>query len=121
MWLIAGWVALILGIIGIALPVMPTVPFLILAAFCFEKGAPKLHRWLVAHPRLGPPIVDWQKHRVISLKAKIISLSCMSGSLGYLWLFREAPFFLKVLTTLIMTSVGVYILTRKSKREQNHV
>ena len=66
-----------LGAVGAFLPVVPTVPFLILAAFFFSKGSPRLHRWLRARPLVGPVIVDWEDHRVIRPKAKLISSGAM--------------------------------------------
>jgi uncharacterized membrane protein YbaN (DUF454 family) len=90
-WNIGGLASLALGVLGIALPVLPTVPFLILAAFCFARGSDRLHDWLVQHPRLGPPIRDWQEKRAISRKAKwLASLSmaavfALSLALGFRW------------------------------------
>ncbi|MCP1197997.1 YbaN family protein [Notoacmeibacter sp. MSK16QG-6] len=70
LWTLAGLLALILGVAGIAVPLLPTVPFLILAAFCFARSSPRLHDWLVGHPRFGPPIADWRREGAISLRAK---------------------------------------------------
>ncbi|MFT6911423.1 MAG: uncharacterized membrane protein YbaN (DUF454 family) [Paracoccaceae bacterium] len=67
---IAGVMALTCGTLGIILPLVPTVPFLILAAFCFAKSSPQLHNWLVEHPLLGPPIQDWRDRGAISLRGK---------------------------------------------------
>lgn len=70
LWAIFGALALMLGIIGIALPLLPTVPFLLLAAFCFARSSVRLHSWLVDHPRLGPPIADWRNRGAIGRSAK---------------------------------------------------
>ncbi|WP_114390367.1 YbaN family protein [Notoacmeibacter marinus] len=69
-WRCAGLLALAFGLVGVVLPLLPTVPFLILAAFCFARSSPRLHDWLVAHPRFGPPIADWRREGAISLRAK---------------------------------------------------
>ena len=61
----AGWISLALGLIGILLPVLPTTPFVILAAFLFSKGSPRLHGWLVSRPYLGRLVLDWERHGVI--------------------------------------------------------
>lgn len=119
MWLAAGWVAFSLGIIGLALPVMPTVPFLLLAAYCFEKGSPRLHGWLMNHPRFGPPIEDWQRHRVIRWPAKILAVACMSGSLAYVWIYRDVAVIMKVSIGAIMFVAAIYIVTRKSERDSD--
>jgi uncharacterized membrane protein YbaN (DUF454 family) len=69
-WLGAGWLCLALALIGIALPLVPTTPFLLLAAFAFARGSRDLHVWLINHPRFGPPIEQWRLHRAISRRAK---------------------------------------------------
>jgi uncharacterized membrane protein YbaN (DUF454 family) len=55
------------------LPLLPTTPFLLLAAFCFARSSQRLHDWLVSHPTLGPPIADWQRERSIRRPAKILA------------------------------------------------
>lgn len=69
-WASCGLLSLCLGIIGILLPLLPTVPFLLLAAFCFARSSPALHKWLIEHPTLGPPIMDWQATGSIRRSAK---------------------------------------------------
>ena len=70
-WLILGLVSLTLGGIGIFLPLLPTVPFMLLAAFFFSKSSERLHNWLVTHPVFGPFIEDWQRNKSISKRVKI--------------------------------------------------
>ncbi len=70
LYLIAGCTALALGVIGIPLPLLPTVPFLILAAFCFARSSPRLENWIITHPQYGPPIVAWRENGIVSRKAK---------------------------------------------------
>ena len=64
-WLVAGLLALATGFVGILLPLLPTVPLMILAAFCFGKSSQRLHDWLVGHPTYGPHIRDWRARRAI--------------------------------------------------------
>ncbi|CUK09490.1 YbaN family protein [Shimia thalassica] len=70
LWALFGLLALALGTIGIVAPLLPTVPFLLLAAFCFSKSSERLHNWLLSHPTFGPPIADWNERGAISLAAK---------------------------------------------------
>ncbi len=65
-----GWSAVALGFIGIFLPILPTTPFLILAASCFAKSSDRFHRWLLQSPCFGPIILDWQTHRRVRATTK---------------------------------------------------
>ncbi len=70
-WLSIGILSLVLGFIGIALPILPTVPFLLLSAFAFSRSSPRLHTWLLNHSTFGPPIHDWQERGAISRRTKL--------------------------------------------------
>lgn len=70
LWAIGGGLCVALATIGVVLPLLPTVPFLLLAAFCFARSSENLHNWLINHDKFGPPIEDWNRHGAISLRAK---------------------------------------------------
>jgi uncharacterized membrane protein YbaN (DUF454 family) len=72
-WVILGLISMAIGLIGIVLPLVPTVPLMILAAFFFAKSSERLHNWLITHPQFGPSIVDWQEHGAIHPKGKKIA------------------------------------------------
>jgi uncharacterized protein len=80
-WLVSGLVAMALGLVGIVLPLLPTTPFLLLAAFCFARSSPALHDWIIHHPRLGPPLRDWRHHGAISRRAKIAAIAMLAFAL----------------------------------------
>ena len=63
LWLSAGLVALLLGVVGIFLPLLPTTPFVLLAAACFSRGSTRCERWLLSHRTFGPMVRDWRRHR----------------------------------------------------------
>lgn len=78
-WLISGLLAVGLGLLGVVLPLLPTVPFMLLATFCFARSSERLHQWLVLHPTFGPPIRDWHERGAISLKAKRLATVMVGG------------------------------------------
>lgn len=93
LWVALGVISLVLGVIGIFLPLLPTTPFVLLAAACFARGSRRFHTWLVSHPRFGPTILDWQKHRAIPWRAKVFALSTMWVSMGTTaWFLRARPY-----------------------------
>lgn len=91
LYLLGGYSSLILGVIGVVLPIMPTVPFLILAAWCFGKSNPAFERRLLAHPRYGHHIRLWREKRAIARIGKIgASAAFTASAIVSLW-FMPAP------------------------------
>lgn len=80
-----GLIALGLGVAGLFLPLLPTVPFLVLAVWCFTRSSPRLERWVLEHPRLGPPVHAWREHGVVSLPAKLLATVWLSASTAVAW------------------------------------
>lgn len=78
LWWLAAWLAFVLGLIGVALPGLPTVPFMLLAAFCATRGSPRLRAWLLRHPQFGPFIRDWEREGAVSLRAKRMATLMMA-------------------------------------------
>ena len=76
---------LALAIVGIVLPGLPTVPFLLLAAWFSAKGSQRLHRWLYAHPVFGRLLSDWETHKAISRKSKVLAVLMLSLSWGLMY------------------------------------
>src|SRR6056297_1812215 len=80
LWATLGLLCVGLGMLGVVLPLLPTVPFMLLAAFCFARGSERVHDWLVTHPRFGPAIQDWSEHRAISRDAKRWAMAAIGAS-----------------------------------------
>ena len=107
LWLLAGGVALVLGIVGAFVPVLPTVPFLLLAALCFSHGCERCERWLLEHPRFGPPLVAWREQRAVSRRAKLwATLSMAAGSAIAWWLVPGWP---RWLPAMVCVAVGGWL------------
>lgn len=87
LWWLLAWLALMLGVIGIVVPGLPTTPLVLLAAFAAARGSPRLEAWLKAHPRFGPLIRDWQAHGAVSRKAKWTATIAMVVCAVILWAF----------------------------------
>ena len=84
-WLL-GAVSLAVGIVGIVLPLLPTTPFVLLAAACWAKASPRFHRWLHRHRYFGPMIQNWEEKRAVPRRAKYLAFSMMAAScLIVLW------------------------------------
>lgn len=110
-WVIAGALCLALGTIGIFLPLLPTVPFLLAAGFFFGKSSERLHRWLLAHPVLGPPIHDWNEHRAISRRAKWLTSMSIAAAL-IMSLVLRIPGEIIAVQVLTLVGVSIFVWTR---------
>lgn len=107
--LFVGWLSVVLGVIGIFLPVMPTTPFLLLAAACFMKTSPKFYHWLVEHPKLGKYVVYYLDGKGIPMKAKIYTILLIAISMT-VTSFIVPVTAVKIALPLIGVLVALYIL-----------
>lgn len=114
LFLAAGGLFVALGFIGIFLPVLPTTPFLIVAAACFARSSPRLENWLLDHPRFGPLLRQWRERGAIPRKAKLMSLvGCSVGFL--LFLIGHEPGPIMTIAVALLMLVGVtYVFSRPS-------
>lgn len=88
---VLGLLFVAISAVGAVLPILPTTPFLLLAAWAFARGNRRLARWLEDHPRFGPLLRDWREHRVIPLHAKVLALSMMALTLLHLIVLTDIP------------------------------
>ncbi len=108
-----GYLFVALGFIGVFLPIMPTTPFLIVAAFCFSKGKPELHKWLRDHKIFGPPLRDWEDHRRIKFSTKITVTVLILGSAVSAAFVSDLPEILRFMMWGVMFCVVVFIWLQK--------
>jgi uncharacterized membrane protein YbaN (DUF454 family) len=111
LWKVLAIAFVALGVVGVFLPIVPTVPFLIAAAAAASRGWPWLDRKLTLHPRYGPSIVRWRERRAISRPAKTWATLGMATGAGALWLFALAPW-LRWSVVALLVCVGCWIWTR---------
>lgn len=110
-WWLLAYGALGLGVIGIFLPGLPTVPFILLSAFAAARGSERLHRRLLEDPRFGPMIRDWQQHGAVSRRAKRLAVTMMS--LCAVVMFLTAPrWWMAASGTTIMAIVATWLWLR---------
>ncbi|WP_334127622.1 YbaN family protein [Sneathiella sp.] len=114
--LVIGWFFVLLGMIGIFLPVLPTTPFLLVALWAFSQSSERFHDWLYTHRLFGPPLQDWSKHGVIPLHAKIFAVVTMATSATLVILFTATPWWGIALMLALMLAGAGFVLTRPSRR-----
>ncbi len=108
-----GLVSLVLGIIGVFMPLLPTTPFILLSALAFAESSPRLHQWLLSHPRWGVIIKNWQDGGRIDRKSKTIAVSVMAAMPLLSWALG-APLWAIGAQVLVLIAVATFILTRPS-------
>ncbi len=112
-----GIAFVLMAIIGIFLPLIPTTPFLLLSAYCFSRSSEKYYQWLLNHRIFGPIITDWNKYGVVSVKSKIIAVSMIIALFSYSLIYVEVAPIVKIIISLIGLSVITFLLTRPSHRK----
>lgn len=111
---ISGCISLGLGILGAFIPVLPTTPLLLLAAFLFLRGNKRLYDWLMNHPRLGTYISNFTQHKAIPMRVKVVSLSTLWLTLLYCAVFVADHWALRLFFLLIAVCVTIHILSYKT-------
>jgi|EndMetStandDraft_9_1072997.scaffolds.fasta_scaffold38388_1 uncharacterized membrane protein YbaN (DUF454 family) len=112
-WLMLGFAATGCGIIGAVLPLIPTTPFLLVAAYAFAKSSPRFHGWLINHRRFGPLILNWQRNGSIDPTSKRLALLMMGAALLSSWLLGLSAGILAV-QAMVLACSALFILTRPS-------
>lgn len=111
-----GFIALGLGALGVVLPLLPTTPFVLVAAFAFAKSSERLHQWLLDHRVFGPLIRDWRRHGAISRNAKIASMLSIVAVIAISMLLG-VPNHALLIQLLVLSVTATFILTRPAPPE----
>lgn len=111
LWRVLAVLCVLLALVGVVLPGLPTVPFLLVAAWAAGKGWPRLEQWLLDHSRFGPPIRRWREHGTVPRRAKWFASVSMAVSAGVLW-GTAAPLAVRVGAPLCMLAVAWWLWRR---------
>ncbi len=109
--MIGGTISLTLGVIGLVLPLLPTTPFIILAAYCYARSSKRMHDWLLEHKVFGPLIDDWRRYGAIRRPAKIMATLSVIVVLLISLAFRVS-FAILTIQTIALLGVLLFIWTR---------
>lgn len=112
LWTLAGWFCFALGFIGAFLPLLPTVPFMLLAAYCFGRGSERFHEWLITHPTFGPPILDWMEHGTISRRSKRAAGVAILLAFVISLILGVRPAILAI-QAVVLIGVAIFIFSRR--------
>ena len=110
LYITLGFIFLIIGIVGLFLPVLPTTPFLLISASCFARGSQRFYLWLLNQPHLGPHINDWRKHKSLPLQTKLVAISSLWIGLSSSMYFFVPSAKLKFALALTGMAVTFYLL-----------
>ena len=111
----SGWNLFDFAIVGVALPGVPTVPFLLLSAWFAAKGSERLHRWLYAHPKFGKILIDWEEQGAISRSSKIMTVIMLVVSWVIMYFVNGNPWLMGGLA-LMFTGTLTFVLSRPEPR-----
>jgi hypothetical protein len=121
-WLLIalGLIFVAIGVVGTALPVLPTTPFLLLASACFIRSSPRLNAWLLRSRLFGPFLRDWQQHHGVRLHVKITAVTVLTVAVGLsLWLGNLSWPWAAALIALALVGLIVVVRLRTIRNDVN--
>jgi uncharacterized membrane protein YbaN (DUF454 family) len=116
-----GWVMVALGVIGLIMPLMPGVVFLIVAAWCFARSSPRLEAWLVDHPTFGKPLRDWRAAGAIPRSAKIMACVGMTIGFGVFWVSVHPSLPLAAGVAVMFLACAAYVVSRPAVADEEGI
>lgn len=115
-YLAAGHLSVVLAVLGVFLPLLPTTPFLLLAAACYARGSVRFYNWLLNNPSFGPIVRNWREDRSVALKHKIMAIGLITLSIGSSVVFFVPNTYGKVLLSLLGFGWIVVMLRLPTRR-----
>ena len=110
-WFVLGIISITLGALGVILPLLPTTPFVLLAAFCLARSSDRFHAWLISHKVFGSVILDWQTRGAIGQKAKRMATASIVLVFA-ISLFLSVPAYLLGIQIIVLGGVLLFIWSR---------
>lgn len=115
-YLVAGFACVGIALLGVVLPVLPTTPFLLLAAACFARSSDRFYAWLINHRSFGPLVREWREHRSIPYRTKLLAIGLMAASLTASIVFFVRPAWLQAALAVLGLLVAVWLYRIPSRR-----
>ena len=109
-----GWLMVALAVAGVFLPLLPTTPFLLLAAGLFTRSSPRFEQWLLNHSVFGEPLRRWRESRAISARAKTSAVAMIAASYAVFLFLSAPPAMTAAVVAAVMTLPVLFILSRPS-------
>ncbi|QNE66398.1 YbaN family protein [Fusobacterium hwasookii] len=116
-YIFVGFLAVILGIIGVILPGIPTVPFLLVALFCFERSSKKYHDMILNNKYFGKALSDYYEGRGLTTSVKIKAVLFLSCGMGFS-VYRLHNVYLRIMLVIIWIGVALHIILLKTKPKE---
>ena len=113
-----GWVMVALGVIGLVMPLMPGVVFLIIAAWCFARSSPRLEGWLLDHPTLGKPLRDWRASGAIPPSGKAMACAGMAFGFAVFWYSVNPSLPVAAAVAAVFLACAAYVVSRPAADEE---
>ena len=117
--LIVGWLCVGLGFVGIFIPGIPTTIFLIIALWAFARSSKRFHAWLLNHQRFGPILRNWESHKVVPIKAKIVMV-ILQILVVIMIQYTFNSLFVTVALLIVLILVAWYVISLPSKTPEMH-
>jgi hypothetical protein len=112
--LVVGSISLVLGMVGIFLPVLPTTPFFLLSAACYVRSSDKAYQRLISNPHVGRYISEYRENGTIPLRMKVIAITMLFSGILFTSIYFTDSTFVRVMLGMVAVSVATFIATRKS-------